>query len=362
MKFDVGIIGGGPAASAAAICLRHAGHSVGVVAAHSQKEKPTETSKPQLRQLLRNIGAESALTCCEPCHGIISDWGLTSPALKPSILDPFGNAWFINRHHFDLHMRKLAKESGATWIEASASDADFEDGSVIIETTAGPVSAKWLVIANGSLQWASRVTNQSIVAQDSLIASWTRLDASLTERCLSTETSDHGWWYMCPDSGGRAVACFITDPESNRELKPFNAGQWNKLFLLTRLSKSLTRFQPAMDVKVLRTGLAALTARHGRSWVSIGDAAVLLDPLGSSGTATAIESAQRVSTAIDAALRGDETQLESYEGWSQGMVREFSRQRLAHYQSECDLRHSAFWQRRTVVRQAKQVCADRVKV
>ena len=117
-----------------------------------------------------------------------------------------------------------------------------------------------------------------------------------------------------------------------------------------------------MDVKVLRTGLAALTARHGRSWVSIGDAAVLLDPLGSSGTATAIESAQRVSTAIDAALRGDETQLESYEGWSQGMVREFSRQRLAHYQSECDLRHSAFWQRRTVVRQAKQVCADRVKV
>lgn len=262
------------------------------------------------------------------------------------MLDPFGHAWFIDRKRFDLHMERLAKESGATWIEATAGDADFERNCVILKTTSGPVSAKWLVIANGSLHWASRVTKQSILTEDSLIASWARLDSILIERCLLIETCDTGWWYMCPDSEGRITTCFVTDLECKSQLKPFKPERWNELFLQTRLSKFLTRFQPAVNVKALRTGLAALPIRHGSRWISIGDAAVLLDPFGSSGTVMAIESATRASAAIEAALRGDETELQFYEAWSQGMFREFTRQRAIYYKSEIDFWNSAFWRRR----------------
>ena len=352
MKFDVVIVGGGPAAATAALCLRRFGHSVGVIAAPRSKLKPTETAKPQLRLLLRDVGAESAMTCCEPCRGIFSDWGLESPSFNPSILSPFGNAWFVDRNKFDSHLEKLAKECGANWIESIANDAYFEKDSITVKTDSAIVSGKWLVIANGSLHWAGRVTKQTVIVKDSLIASWSLLNATLPERCLSTETCDSGWWYMCPNADGRAVACFVTDVENNRRLKPLNTAQWNKLFLQTRLSRMIVNFQPAASVMALRTGLAGLPLRHGRNWAAIGDAAAVLDPLGSSGTATAIESATRASAAIVAALHGDETRLGQYQEWSRNLFREFTRQRAAQYASEGRFRNSDFWNRRETVEPA----------
>ena len=60
-------------------------------------------------------------------------------------------------------------------------------------------------------------------------------------------------------------------------------------------------------MNVALTGLAALPQNHGPRWIAVGDAAAKLDPLGSAGTATALDSGQRTANAIralDRAARG----------------------------------------------------------
>jgi len=346
VKCDVLVIGGGPAGSSAAICLSRAGYSVVVVTERKQKEKPTETSKPQFKHFLQSIGAEQALAACEPCNGIVSDWGLTVPTLKPSILNPFGHPWFINRTRFDDEIQKCAKAKGAIWVEARADYVEFEEQCVNTKTTLGRFSAKWLLIANGSIHWASRVTSQPIIAKDSLIACWAKVHGRVTDKFLLTETCDDGWWYSCPDMNGGALACFVTDAEGHRKLKPSLPEYWSAAFSRTYISKAIPEIGSIKHVNILRTGLAMLSQKCGHRWISIGDAAMVLDPLGSSGTVTAIESALHASLAIGSVISGDRTGMANYERWSRSLFSEFCKQRAGRYQSEAKLRNSGFWNRR----------------
>ena len=104
---DVVVVGGGPAACAAALTLRASGVATIVIASSRQREKPTETAVPRLRQLLQSLGAGEALDATEPCYGIESSWGADGPVLKPSIIDPAGHAWFIHRTRFDAALLRL---------------------------------------------------------------------------------------------------------------------------------------------------------------------------------------------------------------------------------------------------------------
>lgn len=71
-----------------------------------------------------------------------------------------------------------------------------------------------------------------------------------------------------------------------------------------------------------------------------------LDPLGSSGTTTAIDSGRRAGQAVAEALQGNTISLERYARWSIGLVEEFARQREQHYTVERLRRVDGFWSRR----------------
>src|SRR3954464_4090026 len=115
MQVDVAIVGAGPAGCATGLQLLAAGYSVAVIASRSRRVKPTETAAPTLTHILRAIGRADALSACEPCLGICSAWGRRSPALEPSILNPFGHAWFIHRDRFDRHLQEAVRSAGALW-------------------------------------------------------------------------------------------------------------------------------------------------------------------------------------------------------------------------------------------------------
>ena len=82
---DVAVVGGGPAACAAALTLRARGMAVTLIASPRGREKPTETAVPRLRPLLLTLGAGDALAACEPCYGVESSWGAPGATLRPSI-------------------------------------------------------------------------------------------------------------------------------------------------------------------------------------------------------------------------------------------------------------------------------------
>lgn len=349
MDADVVIVGGGPAGCAAAISLRAKGHSVVVLAAPEQREKPTETAAPALKDMLRTLGADTALSSCEPCFGFSSNWGRASPVLQPSLLNPFGHPWFIHRGRFDPELRRIAQDKGTVWLEATASSADFSDHGIAVETAGGTtVNARWLIAATGTPSWPARMTNQKVSLIDSLIAFWASIPTEEPlERLLFLEATASGWWYLCPGHGPTAVACFVTDPESARELRPSHTKEWGDQFKATALFNRARRGAAPTEIHAVPVNMMTLPEITGNRWIAVGDATAKLDPLGSSGVLTALDSGRRGALAVSEALHGSSNGIDRYGLWSAGLLREFFRQREQQYSLEAQQRGGAFWARRT---------------
>ena len=346
MDVDVAIVGGGPAGCAAALALRRLGRSTTIIAAPSRRAKPTETAVPALARLLQSLGAVEALRACEPCYGISSGWGRKLPALQSSITDPLGHGWFIHRTRFDSYLRQAACDAGAIWIQEQARSVEFDPDGVFIGTSGQPVYARSVVVATGSPSWPARMTQQKPSSMDSLIVFWAHIPAPLEQRLLFVEPTDCGWWYVCPADDRGAMACFVTDLLSARALSLTQPSAWNKLFQATKLFQQFEGNPSAESVHVALTDLSALPQKHGLRWIAVGDAAAKLDPLGSSGTATALDSGQRAAAAVADALQGNPASAERYGRWITGLVDEFTKQRARHYAMETSRRVGLFWSRR----------------
>jgi len=319
--------------------------SVVIISASAKSKKPTETAAPALAHVLRALKAEDALRGCEPCYGICSGWGREAPALQPSIIDPFGHAWFIHRSRFDDYLQQATYERGATWLQETARSVDFDGDEVCVNTSAAPVRARWLVAATGSPAWLARITGQKQLSLDRLVVFWGYLPITLKARLLFVEPTDFGWWYFCPADGQQTIACFVTDPQSARAIRMAEEHIWNELLLQTMAIRQLGCQSLSGFVHAAPVGLSALPRKHGHRWIAVGDAAAKLDPIGSSGTITALDSGQRAAHAVADALQGNFGRVESYERWNSALVREFTRQRDQHYAIE-GLRRIGFWSAR----------------
>jgi flavin-dependent dehydrogenase len=266
--------------------------------------------------------------------------------LEPSIKNPLGHPWFIHRKGFDLCLRELVRSAGAAFVNEAVERVDFGAEGVSLLTKSGAIQARWSVLATGSPSWPARMTRQKPQTLDLLIAYWATLPVRSVERLLFLESSDYGWWYTCPSEPDGVVACFITDVRTAKGIAPSKRENWSGLFARTKLFRSLNCETTLINVNVSPTGMASLPCKYGNGWVAIGDAAVRLDPLGSSGTISAIDSGIRASNAVADALQGNNTTMERYGRWSSGLFLEFARQRKLQYAIEGAKRSEGFWIRR----------------
>ena len=341
---DVAIIGGGPGGCGAALTLCAKGHSVAAIDPGISRSKPTETAPPALQRHLELLGAAEALSACEPCFGIASTWGRSTPEFQSGVPDPFGHSWFIHRGPFDRCLKLTSLSMGAIWIEGRAQRINFDERSVSIETTIHVcVRAKWLIFATGSPAWPAKVTQQDYRTIDPLIAYWASLPARLEERMLLVEADENGWWYACPGGSDDSVACFVTDAASSRSLGISKPDNWNRLFQGTALFRWLGDRAVATSTCVVSSGLAALPRSTGARWIAVGDAAAKLDPLGGAGILSALGSARRGACAVSRALRGDADALSTYAKSVGSLVSEFVSQREQQYAIEARRRAGAFW-------------------
>jgi flavin-dependent dehydrogenase len=231
-------------------------------------------------------------------------------------------------------------------LEAEATRVSFVDDRVIVGTTAGPVEAKNLVIATGSPAWVARVTGQRPVTMDSLICYWARLAVPIESRLLHVETTASGWWYVCPGEASTTLACFLTDAEGSRQIARSESARWNTLFQDTRLCRQYALNARAGQIHCLPVNVAAVACRCGSQWVAAGDAAIKLDPVGSSGTATALESGVLGARALLASRQGNKAAAERYDRWGNGLLAEFLKRRTPLYVAEAHKFPDGFWTRR----------------
>jgi flavin-dependent dehydrogenase len=80
-------------------------------------------------------------------------------------------------------------------------------------------------------------------------------------------------------------------------------------------------------------------------WLSVGDAAMTLDPLSSRGISSALASSLHAAHALTAWWQGDTAALTRYGAQLRAVYAAHLEQRLLHYQSERRFPKSGFWQR-----------------
>jgi flavin-dependent dehydrogenase len=349
MNFDVGIIGGGPAGCAAALTLRARGHSVVVLDPLRHSPKPTETAVPGLATLLCTLGATDALAACEPCYGFTSNWGRSAPVFRSSLVDPAGHAWFIHRRRFEAVLHDLVRKAGATWLITRAQAVETHSDTVSIFTTnesRASLCVRWILVATGSPSWPARHCGSRVDTFDALLAIWALLQAPLDERLLHVEATDDGWWYVCPADGGASIACFVTDATTARNGAAPRVAIWNAMFGDTQLSRKFSRQTRASALRVVSLDVSAINQCCGDLWVTAGDAAARLDPLGSAGMLTALASGRRAALAISEALKGNAAATAAYKRASARFIAEFVHERAKHYMIESQRRPTGFWARR----------------
>ena len=80
--------------------------------------------------------------------------------------------------------------------------------------------------------------------------------------------------------------------------------------------------------------------------MAAGDAAIKLDPIGSSGTTTALESGIFSASALLASQEGNHAAAEKYDHWGNGLLAEFLKRRTPVYAAEAAKYPVGFWARR----------------
>jgi flavin-dependent dehydrogenase len=361
---DVLVVGGGPAGAACAIRLAHGGARVAVVEASDFSHfRVGETLDASLGPLLLRLGIRiEQQEWSVPCTGVAAAWGRPDATRRPSMLNPYGRGWRVDRKTFDAALFAQARTAGATAIpRCRFVSAQRHAGSWTFELDTGirrPTGrARWIVAATGRTastplspgrprHWIDRLIGLAL--RDDGAA---HRDAGAPDTVL-VEATPQGWWYsVCVPDGAR-VALFFTDsdllPKGNRERSAFLLNEFDH----GPLTRSACEFAAAAIAQHRWTGFDARSSlqRFAMSdgWVAVGDALMAFDPLCGRGIGEAIGSGIEVGDWLLNSHAG-EPEPAAVPAWIADAAIRFNHyrsERLATYSQETRWPASRFWERR----------------
>jgi flavin-dependent dehydrogenase len=311
-RFDVAILGGGPAGLSAAIALCRRGRSV-LVVDRERAEGPRvgETLAPDVRHLLESLRVGDGFDLV-PSIGFVgtkSVWGTAEPFERSAILNPLGAGLHVDRAAFDAWLRVRAAEAGTSFHTAGSYEILSNADGWRLKLGDDEVRARYLLDARGRPAPGSQLVRRW-VAFDRLVGvvGWMRpSDNAQPEPELLIEAIEQGWWYSAPQPGGGLVATLMTDADlidaSGREgLLAF----WRRTLEKAPLTRDrLTRFSFDKDLEVRRAESGYAYPDRGPRWQAVGDAAVARDPLAGVGIAQAIRSGVEAAANVDRILAGE---------------------------------------------------------
>lgn len=314
-RWDVLVVGAGPAGSTAAALLADAGHSVLVV---EKEEFPRfrigESLLPACVPVIERLGIEptedtfvykrGAEFICEDTDQVE---GFAFDSALPGCPT---HAWHVERSLFDMRLRDRARAGGAEVRHGEAvTNAGVSGDHAWIEVGDGKSreEARFLLDASGQNRLLARRMN-SVQHYDTfgMSAVFTHFegvaDAAMEELgpgfdvriMLRTE----GWGWIIPLPGNRISVGMV----GRDKMTP---GVLNEGLLagpmVTRLSAGARR----LDTHIVGNFSYKNTTPIGARFAAIGDAACFLDPVFSSGVALALHAAEEVADALSPALHAN---------------------------------------------------------
>jgi flavin-dependent dehydrogenase len=368
-RFDVAIVGAGPAGAAAARQLARAGCRVALLE-RSRFDAPRvgESLAPGVQPLLAELGVwpEFLGLAPLPSYGTRSAWGGPDAHEHSHVLTPYGVGWHVDRLAFDRMLAGAAVQAGAD-LRVGASvvgctRSGLGDGSTLLQVAGSSEAgrgdsvradlvADLVIDATGRAGSIARRLGARRIIFDQLVGIAAHFaDPGAGERCCTlVETTPDGWWYSAPVARDRSVVTLMTDGDLARARTLAAAPAWGDALGRARLTRA--RFDGAKRSWGPRT-FSAASQRLLRGpadptrWLAVGDAALAVDPISGSGVVRALRTAGAAARAALAALDGEHDALAAYEDDRNRECTIYLYERASYYAMEQRWPVSPFWSRR----------------
>jgi flavin-dependent dehydrogenase len=356
-RFDVAVVGGGPAGSAAAFAAAEAGCDVVLLErAKGERRSLGESLPPAAGRLLRQVfGADGALD--ESTHlasfGSRAAWGSAVVVSNDFVLDPEGHGWRLDRARFDASLRGVAAGRGvdvrtATELRSLTPTTDGWD----LEEAGSVVEAGVVVDATGRAAVAARAAGAHRHPIDHLVAAvayFSPADTAEADVDATTlvEGVETGWWYTSRLPDTRRIFVFLTDGDLLDGGDYRSGDTWLTGLGATRhLGKLCEGYRMRGSPTLVAADTASLDPVFGARWIATGDAAVSFDPLSSLGILTAVDFGAAAGSAAVALLDGNTGPAAGYATRITDHFHAYLAERQRVYAAERRWPASPFWQRR----------------
>lgn len=332
MKYDVAIIGGGPGGSSAATYLRQKGHTVVLFEKEKfPREHVGESLIPFCYYNLKELGVlgeVEKIAARKPGINFLQKDGSRQSVwcFERVLTDGAGNVFHTARAPFDKVLLDNSKKHGADVHEEhlvkEIDRSNPEEVKLTVQAKDGEVkhfTARFLLDASGQSSFLAKKNNDKNhyegLDRVAFYRRWTnnKYDKALNAgmiKIVYLGGEKKGWFWVIPIGRNYlSIGVSVNHDYVREQKKKFTGDNWlndfymNELAEATCLKEILSESKPEHDTLSVSDYSYYVKQKYGDNWAMVGDAGAFLDPIFSSGLSAAMETAKRVTGAVDVHLK-----------------------------------------------------------
>jgi flavin-dependent dehydrogenase len=354
-KFDVIIIGGGPAGTAAAITLSNHGFSTAIIERSTyQLARIGETLPPIIRSLLVILGLWDRFLADDHVESseINSAWGTNVLSENEYIYNPYGCGWHVDRSRFDYMLATGAKNAGAVLFTntnvSQLSRRQMQGWRIIFSQRNHQyiLQAPFLIDATGRSSAVCLGFQRSYHVIDHLIGVVSVFD-KVTGPYALIESVSNGWWYSAALPNGRLIVVHMTDADLFATSRCSIFDYWYQNIANTEHTSIRVGSQTVINKpKIVSASSFIRRPVCDIDWFAVGDACMAFDPLSGQGIYDALKGGIFAAESIVSSFDNGIKSYTTYAQWIENQFSNYLKLRYMFYNKEQRWPYCPFWYRR----------------
>jgi geranylgeranyl reductase family protein len=315
-RFDVAIVGAGPAGCSSAIFLAHRGYSVALLdkALFPREKLCGDFLNPANWEIFDRLGIRDALLSLQ--HEKVESFLISTQSASATVAFPSrnGRSFFglgLKRSLFDDLLLRLAERDGVTVRQGCKPNELSRDEAGWV-LTCGDSSAennfraKVLIGADGRNSWVAH--RLGLAAPDESSGRFVAFQTHLRDcRGIDSDVQIHlfpgGYAGLVGLGEGMANLCFTVEKKLAREATAIDIFFRKYLYQNNRLKYAIETAEPVGEVRSMYPVYFSPRRCYGDGFLLVGDAARVTEPVTGEGIYFALKSGELAAAAADLALK-----------------------------------------------------------